>query len=566
LFLKRRSVVSFAFIVSILTALPLPLVVFVPPIRAAMLYDSGDPTPTEQLVLEYINRARSDPVAEGQRLGIDIHEGLLNPSLVGPRPPLAMNRILLGIAQAHSEDMYNLNYFSHNEPNGTTPFDRMTHAGYNYLRAGENMAAAGTDQSATVLEDFMMVDAGTQERPHRVNLLDLINSYPCRNPPCVYSEVGIGYYEGATPNGNGLTSLITEDFGAKPNTGPFLLGAVYNDMNNNNFYDISEGTAGVTIQPSVGSYYAISSSSGGYAIPIATSGTITVTASGLGFGPVAKTVTLNGTNIKLDFTSQDSSTTLSQTTTQTSSPSITFQSTPSSFVGATTPGTITACGNTYQNTQSATNCGTSFAATANLPIPSMGWEFDHWIWTGGVTCSSNSANPVSCSASASGGSIMAVYGAQINFVTNPASSALISWGSSCNPGQGNGASLFSTSYGSVEVTACYVPAGYRFYGWSCSGGLICSGSDNSTVITFVGPGTITLNLQTQTINLTSTTLQVTSSTSSALTAMSSSTSTTVMTTSTYATPEFRASQTMILSTMLVGVILILIRRKPSRKQ
>jgi hypothetical protein len=48
--------------------------------------------------------------------------------------------------------------------------------------------------------------------------------------------------------------------------------------------------------------------------------------------------------------------------------------------------------------------------------------------------------------------------------------------------------------------------------------------------------------------------------------MSSSTSTTVMTTSTYATPEFRAGQTMILSTMLVGVILILIRRKPSRKQ
>ncbi len=59
----------------------------------------------------------------------------------------------------------------------------------------------------------MMVDAGTPGRPHRVNLLDLINPYPCGDPPCAYSEVGIGYFGGATPNGMGLTSLITEDFG-----------------------------------------------------------------------------------------------------------------------------------------------------------------------------------------------------------------------------------------------------------------------------------------------------------------------------------------------------------------
>ena len=276
-----------------------------PTVRAAVLYDSGDPTPSEQLVLEYINRARSNPVAEGTRLGIDIHEGLTNPSFVGPRPPLAMNKILLSIATAHSRDMYNQNYFSHTDPNGTTPFDRMTNAGYNYELAGENMAA-GTGLSATQLEDLMMVDSGTPGRPHRVNLLDLINPYPCGYPPCVYSEVGIGYFGGAIPNGMGLTSLITEDFGAASAT-PFLLGVVYNDRNSNSFYDIGEGLAGVTITTNAGSYYAVSSTSGGYAIPVGSSGSISVTASGPSFGPITKTVTLTGTNVKLDFTTQASS-------------------------------------------------------------------------------------------------------------------------------------------------------------------------------------------------------------------------------------------------------------------
>src|SRR5208337_3629274 len=163
-----------------LTAISIPIVAFVPSVKASIEYDSGDPTAAEQLVLEYVNRARANPIAEGQRLGIDIHEGLSNPNLVGPRPPLAMNKILLDIAEAHTQDMYTQSYFSHNDPNGTTPFDRMSHAGYNYLLAGENMAG-GVDTTSNQLEDFMMVDSGTPGRPHRVNLLDIF-PYPCGAP------------------------------------------------------------------------------------------------------------------------------------------------------------------------------------------------------------------------------------------------------------------------------------------------------------------------------------------------------------------------------------------------
>jgi len=51
---------------------------------------------------------------------------------------------LASVAKAHSVDMVNKNYFSHNSPNGSTPFDRMNAAGLNYMAAGENLASGYT--------------------------------------------------------------------------------------------------------------------------------------------------------------------------------------------------------------------------------------------------------------------------------------------------------------------------------------------------------------------------------------------------------------------------------------
>jgi hypothetical protein len=593
---KSRRHFSFAFIILILTVSFLSLIPLAPSARALSLYNSGNPTADEQLVLEYINRARANPIAEGQRLGIDIHEGLVDPygpELVGPRPPLAMNPILLGTASTHSQNMYSQNYFSHTDPDGTTAFERMSNAGYNYANAGENMAA-GTDMTATKLEDFMMADPGTQGRLHRVNLLDI---FPPPQPP--YQEVGVGYYEGSASNSIG-DAFITEDFGTPASAGPFLLGVVYNDANSNNFYDIGEGIGGVTITPSTGDYYAVTSSAGGYAFPIGTSGTITVTASGPGFGPLTKTVSLTGTNIKLDFTSQGSAlltttsqsytqttpqsttqTTLqsvtqttasttqtsfqftTQTVTQTSSSttapalleSVTFQSLPSNFANATSPGTITACGNTLTNSQPEATCGLNFGATANLPAPSTGWQFDHWTWTGGVACSSDSANPVECSAYNSGGVLIAVYATLINATTNPASSALITLGS-CSTGMGNGGSFYTTIFGETTVSACNIPSGYTFLSWNCAGGLACSTTSNPTALTINGPGSIVLNLQAQPANVTSTSISSTSvetsSTSIAMSSTSSAATTTVPVTATLqsTTSSLQATQTSTVSPQL----------------
>jgi hypothetical protein len=538
MYLKRKSATSIAFIILMTLVSIFSFASVVPRANALILYNSGSPTAEEQLVLEYINRARANPVAEGQRLGIDITEGLQDdpqngcygPEYVGVRPPLAMNPDLLAVAEAHSEDMYNQNYFSHTDPNGTTAFQRIENSGYNYISAGENIGA-GTGMSATELEDLLMVDSGYPCRAHRMNLLDI---FPY--PPSAYYEVGIGYYEGASGQ-----AFITQDFGTSVDPVPLLTGVIYNDANGNNFYDIGEGISGVTVTPSSGNYYAISSSSGGYAFPIPTSGTITVTASGNGFGPFTKTITLTGTNVELDFTSQGTSvTTASQSTSQattqvssetptqsatetqsssstTAAPLVSFQSSPANFISATSPASITACGNTYSYFQPASACPANFGATANLPAPATGWMFDHWAWEGGVACSNSTANPVDCSANGNG-ILIAVYAAQVNVVTYPASSASVNWGS-CNSAGVGGGSFFSNSFGSATVTACNIPSGYGFSTWSCTGGLACQASINPTIVTFNGPGTIILNLEPEQVDNSTTVESITNASTSTTTAI-----------------------------------------------
>lgn len=268
---------------------------------AQTLWDSGDPTPTEQYVLELINRARADPVAEGTRLGIDIREGLspANAAAVGARGPLAMNPRLLQIARAHSQDMWTNSYFAHNSQDGTTPFQRMTAAGYVYSSAGENIACGG-NHTAAVLEDLLMVDEGIAGRGHRTNLLDLGISF---------REVGIGYYHNATANSSNRRDFLTQDF-ATASTGPLIVGVVYDDSNGNGFYDIGEGRSGVAVTPSSGSWRALTATAGGYAFPAASSGTLNVTFSGGGLaGTITKSVILGTANRKLDARASEAVTT-----------------------------------------------------------------------------------------------------------------------------------------------------------------------------------------------------------------------------------------------------------------
>jgi uncharacterized protein YkwD len=78
-------------------------------------------------------------------------------------PALQVDSRLTTLAQNYAQDMINRNYFSHTNPEGQSPFDRMKQAGISYSYAGENIAM---DQNVTAAEAALMSDSG-----HRANIL-----------------------------------------------------------------------------------------------------------------------------------------------------------------------------------------------------------------------------------------------------------------------------------------------------------------------------------------------------------------------------------------------------------
>ena len=102
--------------------------------------------------------------------------------------PLQADPEMTEVARAHSRDMFARSYFSHINPEGQEPFDRMRQAKVRYLTAGENLALAQTLASA---HQGLMNSPG-----HRANILR-----------AQYGRVGIGVLDGGR---HGL--MITQNF------------------------------------------------------------------------------------------------------------------------------------------------------------------------------------------------------------------------------------------------------------------------------------------------------------------------------------------------------------------
>lgn len=134
----------------------------------------------ESEVLALTNAAR----AAGQQCGT---------TLMPAAPALTWSDELAGIALAHSTDMAARNFFSHLDPDGVGPFDRMTRAGYTYSAAGENIGV-GYPNAADVV-------AGWLASPGH-----------CRNVMSPsFTELGVGYHPGT----ESLPHLWTQQFGAR---------------------------------------------------------------------------------------------------------------------------------------------------------------------------------------------------------------------------------------------------------------------------------------------------------------------------------------------------------------
>lgn len=64
--------------------------------------------------------------------------------------PYELDMNLVKSARVKSKDMITNNYFAHNSPNGTTPWDLMKAQGVTYTRAGENLAGASNVDTAHI--------------------------------------------------------------------------------------------------------------------------------------------------------------------------------------------------------------------------------------------------------------------------------------------------------------------------------------------------------------------------------------------------------------------------------
>lgn len=84
---------------------------------------------------------------------------------------------LASVARAHSKDMHERGFFSHTNPDGKSPFDRIKAAGIKYSYAAENIAA-GQSTPEAVVEGWM------NSKGHRENILNGNLKY-----------LGVGFYE-----------------------------------------------------------------------------------------------------------------------------------------------------------------------------------------------------------------------------------------------------------------------------------------------------------------------------------------------------------------------------------
>lgn len=254
----------------------------------------AESTPHEQLLIELVNRARLDPAGEADRYAIALNQGLAAGTLAGgSRDPLAPNALLNDAALGHSSWMLASDVFSHTGAGSSTPTQRMAAAGYALTGSwttGENIAWIGTTGSIDLEQFTLSIHHNLFLSPgHRTNLLAE-----------GFREIGVGIATGVfTDGGDWNAVMATENF-ARSGSSYFVTGAVYDDADGDDFYDIGEGRGGVSIAVT-GTAGDTTGAAGGYAVGFA-GGTVDVTFSGGGLAGVVAVAIAAGThNAKVDY-------------------------------------------------------------------------------------------------------------------------------------------------------------------------------------------------------------------------------------------------------------------------
>ena len=233
---------------------------------------------------------------------------LLQNEFVGydAKPPAAFDVRLYKAAKAHSDYLISID-----DQNHTDQFNRIDDENFSYTRARGNVFSYSL--SAMYGHAAFNVDWGPDgddgsgmqaTRGHRLAIMSIDGDY---------TNVGIA----AVPESNFATTagplVITGNY-CEANTSAanhynrFLVGTVWTDKDDDNFFDPGEGIGDVTVMPDQGTYYAITSSAGGYALPITAPGTYEVTFAGSALsGDVVKTVRIGNDSALLDLVDDSNS-------------------------------------------------------------------------------------------------------------------------------------------------------------------------------------------------------------------------------------------------------------------
>jgi Ca2+-binding RTX toxin-like protein len=259
----------------------------------------------EQLMIELVNRARLDPLAEAIRFGIDLNEGLAAGTLNGvAKPVLAGNEVLGDAARAHTLHMLAVDMFAHQGIGDGTLQTRIEAAMYpnGAWTAGENIAIVSEIPAPSLTQGTLSNHQGLfLSEGHRLNILST-----------AFREIGVGTASGLFVYGNLVNPpdfdtewpsvVTTQNFGAT-GSGVFITGVIIDDTNGNNFYDIGEARGGVQVEIRRDGALldqSASAAAGGYAIGVA-AGACEVTFTG---GDLTTSVVCSvtaATNVKLDL-------------------------------------------------------------------------------------------------------------------------------------------------------------------------------------------------------------------------------------------------------------------------
>jgi uncharacterized protein YkwD len=156
------------------------------PTSALAKEQCADLTGQDRKAAEYLNQVRSNPVPYAQ------HNDFSSAHLA-PTPALSWNSQLAGVARQKAESMARHNYFSHVDPNGLGPNQRIVQAGYRLPKSypldpeantTESLASGASNSIEAV--DQLLIDQGLPDAEHRVHLLATAPVYR------THTEVGVG--------------------------------------------------------------------------------------------------------------------------------------------------------------------------------------------------------------------------------------------------------------------------------------------------------------------------------------------------------------------------------------